>query len=489
MRRTTLAICTLLLPIAVAAGPDAAPEGSQWTGLWRMLQLSDYNSQVVLLGTAMLGLAAGLIGSFLLLRKRSLMGDAVSHATLPGIGIAFLIMVQILSGDSAVAAFLRRHDLNEKSLPILLAGALISGLLGMGVVLLIRKVTRLKEDVALGVVLSVFFGAGTSILVVTQQLPKGSAAGLDRFIFGRAASMIRSDAILITVAAALIAVAALLLFKEFTILCFDSDFAASEGWPVGLLDTLLMGLAVMVTVIGLQSVGMILVIALLIIPPAAARFWTHRLKPMVWISGITGALSAFVGAFISGIQPDLPTGALIVLTATAFFVFSLIVGTDRGVARRVIDHWQLTRKVARQNLLRALYESREHGPDPTPDDPLGIGVAVADLERRRSWTPAQLSRQLQAAGRDGLIRRGTDSLWYFTQSGLVEARRIVRNHRLWEIFLITHADIAPGRVDRDADAIEHVLGPELTSELETLLAAEQPDLAVPPSPHIVQAQP
>ena len=433
----------------------------------KLVTLADYNTRVVIAGTMLLGLASGIIGSFMLLRKRSLMGDAVSHATLPGIAIAFMVMVGF-GGDG-------------KSLAGLLLGALIAGLLGMGVVLLIRGTTRLKEDAALGIVLSVFFGFGVAVLGVIQTLPEGSAAGLSRFIYGKTASMLRSDAELIAVFAAVIALTCTLLFKEFTILCFDQGFTASQGWPVALLDTLMMGMVVVITVIGLQAVGIILVIAMLIIPPAAARFWTDHLVKMVIASALIGAISGLLGAALSALLPKLPAGAIIVLVASAVFFVSMVVGPARGILMTIIEHVRLEGRVAHQHLLRELYERYEQEGD------RWAGVRTDELLEARTWSPRRLERLLGRSLNKGLISRDGDSPWRLTPEGTTEAERLVRNHRLWEVYLITHADIAPSHVDRDADQIEHVLGRPMVEKLEALLKEEHPELVMPTSPHRLEA--
>ena len=295
-------------PIRIRGGGETPPpwaattEADRWS---RVLTLRDHNTRVVLLGTTLLGLAAGVVGSFTLLRKRALVGDALSHATFPGIGGAFLI------GTAA--------GLTEKSLPLLLLGAAVSGVLGVGVLLFLRRYTRLKEDTALGVVLSTFFGAGLAVLGLVQQSGSGSAAGLGSFIYGKTASMVPDDVRLIAAGGLLAVLACGLLLKEFTLLCFDQGYAATQGWPVPVLDAVLMGLVVLVTVIGLQAVGLILVIALLITPAAAARFWTDRVPAMTALAGLLGAVSGLVGAGVSAVYADLPSGALIVLVAAAAF--------------------------------------------------------------------------------------------------------------------------------------------------------------------------
>ena len=431
--------------------------------LFRILTLQDYNTRVVLLGSLLLGISAGVVGTFMLLRKRALMADAVSHATLPGIGIAFLVMT--FAGGSG------------KSLPGLLLGAVISGLAGVGLVLLIRHHTKLKEDAALGIVLSVFFGLGIAILGIVQKTKTGNAAGLESFIYGKTASMLASDAWLISIAALIALCLSVLLFKEFKLLCFDQEFARALGWPVLGIDWILMGLVVTVTVIGLQAVGLILVIALLIIPPAAARFWTQRLSVMLWLSALIGGFSCVIGAALSALLPNLPAGAVIVVTAFVLFLMSMIFGIRRGVCMRWLEHIRLNRNVARQHGLRALFEWEELGGEPA--------MPWNALFNERSWTATQLNRLLKRLRSKKLIEMHADHTVHLTEEGRFEAARMVRNHRLWEMYLITYADIAPSHVDRDADQIEHVLGPDIIRQLEAKFRESHPVSTVPDSPHVI----
>ena len=455
---------------------DSSVTLPSWEELLRVVTLQDYNTKVVVLGTMLLGLAAGILGTFILLRKRSLMGDAVSHATLPGIGIAFVVMVH-LGGTG-------------KYLPGLMIGALLSGLIGTGFILLIRNVTRLKEDVALGVTLSVFFGLGIAILGIIQKMSTGHAAGLESFIYGKTASMLASDAKLIAIVAVLVVMACCFLYKEFTILCFDQDYAASQRWPVVFLDTVLMILVVITTVIGLQAVGLILIIALLIIPSAAARFWSDNLLRIVIIAGGFGALSGILGAGISALIPRMPAGAIVVVVAAGIFIFSLIFGSARGLLLRCMQQWKLNRKIGMQNLLRAMYEAWErrefHKNGKIPSSDTDTGTTWKELISSRSWSPQYLRRLLKRAQREDLITELTPSSYRFTEIGTVDARRIVRNHRLWETYLITHADVATSKVDRDADQIEHVLGKIMVEHLESIMTAQYPRIAVPSSPHMIE---
>jgi manganese/zinc/iron transport system permease protein len=458
-------IRVLLILLLLASDVSAMPTREQ---LVRAVTLSDYNTRVVVLGTTLLGVAGGVVGSFTLLRKRALMGDALSHATLPGIAIAFLI---------SVAA-----GLNGRSLLILLGGATVTGVLGLLVVLLLRHSTRIKEDSALGIVLSVFFGLGVALLGIVQQTPQGHAAGLEGFIYGKAASISSTDAWLIAGSAGVSIVVCALMFKELRLLCFDAGYARSQGWPVAMLDVAMMSLVVLVTVVGLQAVGLILVIALLIIPAAAARFWTERLDHMVVIAAAAGAMSGLVGALASALLPNLPSGAMIVLVAGVVFVLSMLLGTSRGVLVRWNRRYVLSRRVRRQHLLRAIYELIEHETHPDPRDATPIGLE--QLRRTRAWSTLSLRRELRRAEQDGLVEIDQDNV-HLTPEGHSLASRVVRNHRLWEVYLITHADIAPSHVDRDADLIEHVLGADMVRKLESLLADQASDRPLT-SPHTLE---
>ena len=434
------------------------PTWDQWQ---RVLLLEDYNTRVVVFGAAVLGCAAGIVGCFTLLRKRALMGDAISHATLPGIALAF-IFANVMGWD-------------DKSLPLLLFGATITGLIGVGVILMLRNLTRLKEDAALGIVLSVFFGAGIALLGVVQQIQTGNAAGLESFIFGKTASMGVSDAKLISVAALVCMMVCVAVYKEFKLLCFDESFAGSEGFPVIVLDLVLMSTVVVISIVGLQAVGLILMVALLIIPAAAARFWTEKLWQMLLIASILGMLGGIVGAAASALFPKLPSGAMIVLACAGFFVISMIFGRKRGVLARTMRRWRVNRSIARQHLLRAIFELHEIG-----DAKSTAMVSLAELFPKRSWSQAALQRAVGLAEADELVTRLGDQV-QLTKKGRIEAERRTREHRLWELYLITHADIAPGRVDREADRIEHVLEPEVVAELEAMLTGDA--RKVPQSPH------
>lgn len=436
-----------------------------WDELWRLLSLRDANTRVVLAGTGLLGLASGLIGSFAVLRRRALMGDAVAHAALPGICLAYFAV-----GTRSFSAFL--------------VGALISGVFAAATIAFVRAFTRVKEDAAIGIVIGSFFGLGLVLSKIIQDQPSGNAAGLGRFLLGSAAAMVRADAWRIAGVAGAIVACVALLYKEFKVLCFDTSFAASTGLPTGGLDLLLMALICVCTIVGLPAVGVVLMVALLIIPGVTARFWTDRLGSMLLIAGAVGLGSGVVGTALSAVVPTLesmptrgwPTGPMIVLSAGACFVVSLLAAPRRGVMSGLLRRWGVRRRVADQHLLRAVYEMLEPGGD-----------------LRRAWTietlttgrrPGRLAGgSLRRASRRGWLER-TPQGYRLTHAGADQAARQVRTHRLWELFLIDRASIAPDHVDRDADQLEHVLPVDVLERIEHDLARRgRLPAAVPPSPH------
>ena len=301
------------------------------------LQLG-YNASLVAIGAGLLGIAAGATGTFLFLGKRALVSDAVSHATLPGVGLAFILMVA-LGGDG-------------RNLPGLLAGSALSAGLGLLCVSWLTRRTRLSADAAIGAVLSVFFGAGVVLLTVIQTMSGGRQAGLDSFLLGSTAGMLRSDALIIALGGALVLAAVLVLRRPMALVAFDAEFAAAQGMNVKRIDLAMMGLAMAITVVGLKMVGLILIVALLIIPPVAARFWSERVDRVVLLAGVFGGLSGYVGAAISATAPDLPTGPIIVIVAFGLFALSLLAAPGRGVLAALLRHRRFqTRVHLRQGLL------------------------------------------------------------------------------------------------------------------------------------------
>lgn len=306
-----------------------SPLDSFLTDLARLFSLQDANTRTVLIGTGVLGLASGVVGCFATLRRRALLGDAIAHAALPGTCAAFFIV-----GSRSFAAFM--------------LGALVFGALAAALVAFIRSWTRVKEDAAIGIAIGSFFGLGVVWSGLIQRRPGGAVAGLDGFILGKAASMVTADVLAISIVGGVALLVVALLYKELKSLSFDQEFAASQGWPITALDLTIMALVCACTVAGLPSVGVVMVVAMLIIPGAAARCWTDRLGVMLVLAGVIGLCAAVLGTGLSATLPSprgslsrgWPTGPLIVLVAAAAFLLSAIFSPRRGLhsqllARRV----------------------------------------------------------------------------------------------------------------------------------------------------------
>lgn len=395
------------------AAASRPPTSSSWTScdggsltalLDALLLQAGYNAALVALGAGLLGFAAGASGTFLFLRKRALVSDAVAHATLPGVGLAFIAMVA-LGGDG-------------RSLLGLLAGSAVTAALGLLAVNWMTSRTRLGEDAAIGAVLSVFFGLGIVILTVIQSMSAGRQAGLEGFLLGSTAGMLRQDAVVIAVGGGLAVAATWLLRRPMTLVAFDPEYAAASGVDLRRIDLAMMGLVMAVTVTGLKLVGLILIVAMLIIPPVTARFWTERSGRVIWLAGAIGAAAGYVGAAISASAPALPTGPIIVLVCAGLFVASLLLAPARGVLAVAVRHRRFQRRVhLRQGLLELARAEPIHDPFTLrvlraaglirPDGvatPEGRAAAAKALRDEARWeTARRVHNDVQLTGRyDGL---------------------------------------------------------------------------------------
>lgn len=278
---------------------------------------TNYTFQVVAAGAGALGLLSGVTGTFATLKEESLLGDALSHAALPGLGISFLIT-------------------GQKNMLLLLLGAAVSGLIATGLIYLMRDKSIVKTDSALSLVIAVFFGLGMVLMSYIQRQPNANQAGLDSFIYGQVSSMLIEDVWLIIGAIVIILVIVVLFWKELKLNTFDPSFAETVGFSSKFLNGLVSTLIVLTVILGLQSVGVILMSALLVGPAVAARQWTNRLHIMVILAGIFGMVSGVMGTVISSISTRIPTGPTVVLVISLIILVSLVFSPKRGLISRVI---------------------------------------------------------------------------------------------------------------------------------------------------------
>jgi len=415
----------------------------------RFISLTDANVRYVLLGSILLGSASGVVGVFTLLRKRSLLGDALAHAALPGVALGFLLTL-------------------SKSIVPLFIGASIAGLLGVLTIIGIVKMGRIREDAAIGITLSVFFGIGIVLLTIIQHLPSGNQSGLDKFLFGQAASMLPQDIQLMSIVSVIVLVTIILFFKEFRLLVFDSNFLTALGFPVTILDILLMFLVLLVVMIGLQAVGVVLMAALLITPAAGARFWTNDLKTMLFLSALFGALSGALGAFFSSLAPRIPTGPVMVLAATFLFVVSAMGAPKRGLLSKWLRQENNRKRINQEHFLRAALEWMELHPGQNSVPFTGIDNKIG-LSLRRCKHIGQTMQKQELA-------QINEPNFELTKAGRERALNILKSHRLWEYYLLHRMALQEDHVHRDADQMEHILSAEMIERLEEILKSEGIDI-------------
>ncbi|MEM9710032.1 MAG: metal ABC transporter permease [Pseudomonadota bacterium] len=387
-----------------------------------------YNASLVTLGATALGVAAGVTGTFLYLRKRSLVADAISHATLPGIALAFLAAVAL--------------GLDARNLPLLLAGSAVSAGAGLLAVQWLAVQTRLSEDAAIGAVLSVFFGFGVVLLTLIQTLDVGGQAGLEDFLLGSTAGMVRSEALLVAAGGLLALLAVVLLRRPMLMGAFDPAYAAAQGINLNRTDIAMMGLVMAVTVVGLKIVGLILIVALLIIPPVAARFWSDRADRVIVMSGAMGGAAGWIGAALSASAADLPTGPVIVLVAFAMFAVSFFLAPGRGLLAAAIRRATFRNKVhLRQGLLALAH-----------DQPIYEALTLR-LLARRNWVRA-----------DGVA----------TEAGQVASSRARLDEERWGIVRSDPSfELAAARYD-GLTPIEAVLTEDQIAEIDLALPKPEP---------------
>lgn len=373
--------------------------------------LTDHTIRVVALGALVLGLVSGCLGTFAVLRQQSLLGDAIAHATLPGVGLAFLLT-------------------ESKNPLVLLVGAGISGWIGTLLVMLITRTTRIKKDASLGIVLSVFFGIGVMILTIIQRLPTASKSGLDKFLFGNAATLLTEDVTTMMGLGASVLFLLFLFWKEFKILTFDYDFARSLGFPTKVIDVFLTTLIVIAIVIGLQMVGVVLMSAMLVAPAAAARQWTDRLEVMAALAALFGAIAGVLGALVSSLIPHMPTGPTIVVFLSAIVLISLLFAPRRGLLSDWVRGYGNRRAIQLTAMLKNLLLFSEINDMSAGRKNVNVSGGDPfhphDIAALRAIGRGALNRTMVDLQKRGWVIQHQDKRWALTPAGLREARQFTK---------------------------------------------------------------
>lgn len=409
----------------------------------KFFSFTDPNIRYVVFGSILLAASSAIVGCFTLLKKKALVGDAVAHSVLPGVCGAFLFV-------------------GNKNTVILICGAFITGWLSLLLIDYISAKSKIKKDAAIGLVLSVFFGTGIVLLTYIQQSGNAAQSGLDSFIFGKAAALVGEDLILFSAIALILLLVVSLFFKELTLVAFDENYALALGFPVRKLDILLTTLTVLAVVTGITAVGVVLMAAMLITPGAAARYWTDNIRVMVILAAFFGALSGIVGAYISYIAPSMPTGPWMVVSSSTIAIGSFFLAPRKGIIAKWYINTRNKNIIREENTLKMFYHLGEE------DRNFEATRSITSLLAKRAIGRSNLRKSLQRLRFKGFLRP-LEGQWILTPKGVEKAARIVKLHRLWELYLTNYMKIAPDHVHDDAETIEHIITPELEAELEHLL--------------------
>lgn len=354
---------------------------------------SDYTSRTIILGTIVLGVVSGTLGTFAVLRKQSLLGDAISHASLPGIAVVFLII-------------------GFKDPLLFMLGAIGSGVIGTLWIRGIQQNTAIKSDTALGIILTVFFGLGIVFLTYIQRLPNANQAGLDSYLFGQAATLMMKDVVIMSVLGGISLLVVFVFWKEQKLLVFDTEYAQTLGFNTRFLDILMTSLIVVAIVLGLQTVGVVLMSAMIIAPAAAARQWTNRLWVMIVLAAIFGALAGVIGTAISTFYKNMATGPVIVLAAVLLVALSFFFAPNRGLLFSYINTLRSRKTIRMNKTLTLMYQiARNHDNYQHPH-------SFRILNNFKGYHKSCI-RQLSERG---YIKIRPDRMWELTGKGYREAR-------------------------------------------------------------------
>ena len=459
--RLSICLAFLFLFVLPLQGEQISSQGDTiLERSYRFLTLSDESVRMVLLGTILMGLSCGIMGGLIVTRRLSLFGDTLSHAVLPGVAVGFLWS-------------------QSKDSWAILAGATVAGFLGVALISLLMKTSRIRQDSALGLVLSGFYALGICMLTRIQKMEFGNQSGIDQYLFGQVVGLSSSDLWTMAFSCLFVLTLTILLYKELLVAGFDSEYARSIGLPVDFLQYLLWLLLAFAVITSLQIIGVVLVSALLVIPAATASLITDKMRTILIWSAMLGCLAGATGAFLSFLGNQLPTGPIIVLVSAAFFLTALFFHPQNGLLFKWFSSRDRNLRIQRENTLKAVYQELE-----------AINfqketISVSQLAKRRRIGMPQAHRETDAlvAKRyatlhpvdDKLSAPPRPTLLSLTPNGWGAACRIVRNHRLWELYLTNEARYAPDHVHDDAEKIEHVLGEETVRRIERILSNPRKD--------------
>ena len=405
--------------------------------LYKYLTLDDPNVRYVVLSIVLLGGVSGAVGCFNFLQKKTLVGETVAHSMLPGVLVAFL-----LSG--------------VKNPYILVTGAAISGWLSILLVDTITKHSKIKNDSALAIVLSSFFGFGIVLLTMIQSRYSGNQSGLDHYIFGNAAAMSPEDSTAFALVSVLVVLLVIAYYFNLKAIIFNPDYAQSIGISTKKVNGLISFITILSISVGIKAVGIVMMSALLIIPPTAARFWTSRLVPMLVLSGFFGAFSGWIGAFVSYTKTSMPTGPWTIVTVSCIAFASMLFAPKKGVVYQRWSKLLLKRRINEENLLKAAVQNEVRGK--------GKLFTRESILTRQFFEFKRWKRTIKRLARKKLVQK-VNTGYTLSAKGRFYGAEIDRRHKIWEVYLQRRMQMSLHLVHDEAETMEHFLTPEIEDEI------------------------
>lgn len=405
--------------------------------LYKYLTLADPNVRYVVLSIVLLGGVSGAVGCFNFLQKKTLVGETVAHSMLPGVLVAFL-----LSG--------------VKNPYILVTGAAISGWLSILLVDAITNHSKIKSDSALAIVLSSFFGFGIVLLTMIQSRYSGNQSGLDHYIFGSAAAMSPEDSIAFAWVSILVVILVIAYYFNLKAIIFNLDYAQSIGINSKRVNGLISFITILSISVGIKAVGIVMMSALLIIPPTAARFWTSRLVPMLLLSGFFGAFSGWIGAFVSYAKTSMPTGPWTIVAVSCIAFASMLFAPKKGVLHQRWSKLLLKRRINEENLLKAAVQNEVRGK--------GRLFTRESIIQRQFFELKRWKRTINRLARKKLVLK-VNTGHTLSAKGRSYGAEIDRRHKIWEVYLQRRMQMSLHLVHDEAETMEHFLTPEIEDEI------------------------
>jgi manganese/zinc/iron transport system permease protein len=409
---------------------------------------TDANVSNVLIGTLLLGIASGMVGTLVVLSKKTLIIDAISHSMLPGICIGFM-----LSG--------------VKNPVYLMIGGMASATVAVYLIAEISKRSKIKIDAAIAITLSILFSFGVIMLNVVQNSGNPNQSGLNDFLFGKAASMLQKDLYMFGGLCLIIFICLPVFFRHFKISLFDPIFAQSIGIKKYFIQSIISFLIIVTAAAGVQTVGIILISAMIIAPASTALFWTNNFRLTMIYSGIIGAGCSILGVFISFLFPEMPTGPWIVVMLASVSILSVLFSPS-GLLVKQIQIRKNKKSILRENVLKTVYKLKEKV------NGKKNGISTEEVSNYRPTAIRKVKSALKHLKRNGLVVKGGD-YWTLTENGVQEAERIVRVHRLWELYLQKYMHLPSNYVHNSAESIEHIVTPEIEHALKEVMGKPELD--------------